>query len=141
MSSPAHWGTARQYALTFRLHTTIEKTLFSLSANFVFCHLSIFLAPLNWAFKLGINWKRWGHKKDFFFFLIKGKWMCLVNGCRWEHERVLVNSNQKAGRALFCSLGVYNSIKENQATVLISLLKAVNVVRNDIEWVSQKVPG
>ncbi len=59
--------------------------------------------------------------------------MCLVNGCRREHERVLVNSNQIAGRALFSSLGVYNSIKENRATVLIALLKAANVVRNDIE--------
>ncbi len=45
------------------------------------------------------------------------------------------------GRALFSSLGVYNSIKENRATVLIALLKAANVVRNDIEWVSQKVAG
>lgn len=59
--------------------------------------------------------------------------MCLVNGCRQEHESVLVNSNQKAGRALFSSLGVYNSIKENLATALIALLKATNAVRNDIE--------
>lgn len=59
--------------------------------------------------------------------------MCLVNGRRREHESALVNSNQKAGRALFCSLRVYNSIKESPATVLIVALKAFNVVRNDIE--------
>lgn len=52
-----------------------------------------------------------------------------------------MNSNPKAGRALFCSLGVYNSIKEERATVLIVLLKAANVVTSDIERVSQKSGG
>lgn len=63
----------RRYGLTFTLHSQIEKNIFCFcNLPIWFYHLSIFLAPLNQAFKLGIGWKRRGHKKD----KKKSKWMC-----------------------------------------------------------------